>query len=103
MLNISEERLVIAAVESDHQAIELLKERLKPCIHNIIKRGARSYNGDLEILETHTLEEVINSLESYKFTSPFQRWVRIRSINAVIGYIQQHTNHVDSGQRNISQ
>lgn len=66
--NISEERLVIAAIKGDHQAMELLKERLKPSIRNLIKRGARSYNGDMEILEAHTLEELVNSLEAYQFT-----------------------------------
>lgn len=93
--NISDEKLVVAAVKGDCKVIEVLKERLKPRIRDIIKKGARSYKGDIKALETHVLEDVVNSLDSYRFKGDFQGWVRIRTRNRIIDHIRQRSNAVD--------
>lgn len=91
-MDISNEKLVVAAVKNDCSAIEELKDRIRPKIRDTIKRGARSYKGEMDVLEDHILKEVINSLDTYQFRTPVQSWLRMRSINTVIDYIQHHTD-----------
>ncbi len=103
MSNISDERLVVEALKHNQQALEELKIRIKPKIRNIIKKGARSYKGDIEALEVHTLENVVNSLDSYQFKIPFQAWIGTRSRNIVIRHIQQRGDYVKVKPLSIAQ
>ncbi len=102
MSNISDERLIVAAVKSDCEAVEELKTRIKPRVCDIIIKGARSYKGDMDVLVDHTLETVINSLDTYRFRTPFHPWLRIRSINTVIDYMRQHANPIATNNKRLS-
>lgn len=88
MMDLSDEKLIIAAVKGDCQAEEELKSRIKTTIRDAIKRGARSYKGDTDILEDHILNKVINSIDSYMFIGPFRRWIKTLTINKIIAEIR---------------
>ncbi|MDE0634733.1 MAG: hypothetical protein OXI43_02615 [Candidatus Poribacteria bacterium] len=95
MSNISDEKLVVAAVKGDDQAIELLKERLKPKIRNIIKKSPIHPKENMKAIEAHVLENVVNSLDAYRFKGDFQGWVRIRIRNKIIDHIRKQSNAVN--------
>ena len=74
MSNISDERLVTAAVKGDNRAIEELKERALSRIRTTLEERL-TFEVDTEHLERQIVEEVFNNLHNYTLTSPFLSWV----------------------------
>ena len=96
MSNISDERLVIAAVKGENRAIEELKERVLSRIRTTL--GQRlTFEVDtkhLERLERQIVERVFNNLHKYTFTSPFLSWVHRITFNVAIAENRKHNNGV---------
>ena len=94
MSNISDERLVIAAVKGDNRAIEELKERALPRIRTTL--GQRlTFEVDtehFEDLERQIVEAVFNNLHQYTFNSPFLSWVHRITFNVAIAENRKHNN-----------
>ena len=94
MSNISDERLVIAAVKGDNRAIEELKERALPRIRTTL--GQRlTFEVDtehFEDLERQIVEAVFNNLHQYTFNSPFLSWVHRITFNVAIAENRKHDN-----------
>ena len=96
MSNISDERLVIAAVEGDDPAIEELKERVLSRIRATLGQRLK-FEVDtkhLERLERQIVERVFNNLDKYTFTSPFLSWVHRITFNVAIAENRKHNNGV---------
>ena len=104
MSNVSDERLVIAAVKGNNPAIEELKERALSRIRTTL--GQRlTFEVDtkyLEDLERQIVERVFNNLRKYTFKSPFLSWVHRITFNVAIAENQKHNNVVaaDVGKSN---
>ncbi|RKU32910.1 hypothetical protein C6499_02415 [Candidatus Poribacteria bacterium] len=96
MSNVSDERLVIAAVKGDNHAIEELKERALSRIRTTL--GQRlTFEVDtkhLEGLEHQIVEEVFNNLHQYTFRSLFLSWVHRITFNVAITENRKHNNVV---------
>ena len=96
MSNVSDEKLVIAAVKGDNRAIEALKERVLLRIRTTL--GQRlTFEVDtkhLERLEHEIVERVFNNLHQWTFTSPFLSWVHRITFNVAIGENEKHNNVV---------
>lgn len=94
MSNVSDERLVIAAVKGENGAIEELKERALSRIRTIL--GQRlTFEVDtkyLEDLERQIVDRVFNNLHQYTFTSPFLSWVHRITFNVAIGENRKYDN-----------
>ena len=96
MSNVSDERLVIAAVKGDNRAIEELKERVLSRIRTTLGQRLK-FEVDtkhLERLERQIVERVFNHLHKYKFTSPFLSWVHRITFNVAIAENRKHNNVV---------
>ena len=96
MSNISDERLVIAAVKGENRAIEALKERALSRIRTTLGRRLK-FEVDtkhLERLEQQIVERVFNNLHKYTFTSPFLSWVHRITFNVAIAENRKHNNVV---------
>ncbi len=96
MSNISDERLVIAAVKGDDRAIEELKERVLSRIRTTLGQRLK-FEVDtqhLEHLERQIVERVFNNLHKYTFTSPFLSWVHRITFNVAIAENRKHNNVV---------
>lgn len=96
MSNVSDERLVTAAVRGDNRAIEALKERALSRIRTTLEERL-TFEVDtkhLERLERQIVEEVFNYLHSYMFTSPFLSWVHRITFNIAIAENRKHNNVV---------
>ena len=94
MSNISDERLVIAAVKGDNRAIEELKGRVLLRIRTTLGQRLK-FEVDtehLERLERQIVEEVFNNLHNYTFTSPFLSWVHRVTFNVAIAENEKHNN-----------
>lgn len=94
MSNMSDERLIIAAVKGDNPAIEELKERALSRIRTTL--GQRlTFQVDtehFEDLERQIVEEVFNHLHQYTFQSPFLSWVHRITFNVAIAENRKHNN-----------
>lgn len=94
MSNVSDERLIIAAVKGDNRAIEELKERALSRIRTTL--GQRlTFQVDtehFEDLERQIVEEVFNHLHQYTFQSPFLSWVHRITFNVAIAENRKHNN-----------
>jgi len=94
MSNVSDERLVIAAVKGDNRAIEELKERVLSRVRTTL--GQRlTFEVDtkyLEDLERQIVERVFNNLHKYTFQSPFLSWVHRITFNVAITEDRKHNN-----------
>lgn len=91
MSNVSDERLVVAAVKGDCEAIELLKDRALLRIRTTL--GQRlTFEVDTKHLERQIVEEVFNNLYNYTFTSPFLSWVHRMTFNIAIAENEKHNN-----------
>ncbi len=96
MSNVSDERLVIAAVKGDNRAIEELKERVLSRIRTTLGQRLK-FEVDtkhLERLERQIVERVFNGLHKYAFTSPFLSWVHGITFNVAIAENRKHNNVV---------
>ena len=96
MSNISDERLVTAAVKGDDPAIEELKERVLSRIRTTLGQRLK-FEVDtkhLERLERQIVERVFNNLDKYTFTSPFLSWVHCITFNVAIAENRKHNNGV---------
>ncbi len=82
------EKLITAATKGDCEATELLKDRLKPLIRNVLESFFRSYDDEIKTLESRTLGKVINSLDSFLLIRSFETWVRNVARHTAI----QHNN-----------
>ena len=94
MSNISDERLVTAAVRGDNRAIEELKERVLSRIRTTLGQRLK-FEVDtkhLERLERQIVERVFNGLHKYTFTSPFLSWVHRITFNVAIAENEKHNN-----------
>ena len=94
MSNISDERLVTAAVKGDNRAIEELKERALSRIRTTLEERL-TFEVDtehLERLERQIVEEVFNNLHNYTLTSPFLSWVHRITFNIAIAENEKHNN-----------
>ena len=93
MSNVSDERLVIAAVRGDNRAIEALKERVLSRIRTTL--GQRlTFEVDTKHLERQIVERVFNNLHKYRFTSPFLSWVHGITFNVAIAENRKQNNVV---------
>ena len=93
MSNVSDEKLVTAAVKGDNRAIEELKERVLLRIRTTL--GQIKFEVDtkhLERLERQIVERVFNGLHKYTFTSPFLSWVHGITFNVAIAENRKHNN-----------
>ena len=91
MSKISDEKLIVAAVKGDDEAIKLLKNRAKPRIQATLEQqGMQGSGNDVKALESHILEEAFNALSGYSFNSSFQTWIYRIALNMAI----QHKNKV---------
>lgn len=93
MLNVSDERLVIAAVKGDNRAIEELKERVLSRIRTTLGQRLK-FEVDTKHLERQIVERVFNGLHKYTFTSPFLSWVHGITFNVAIAENRKHNNVV---------
>ena len=91
MSNISDERLVIAAVKGDDRAIEELKERVLSRIRTTLGQRLK-FEVDTKHLERQIVERVFNNLHKYTFTSPFLSWVHGITFNVAIAENRKHNN-----------
>lgn len=94
MSNISDERLVIAAVKGDNRAIETLKERVLSRIRTTLGQRLK-FKVDtkhLERLEQQIVERVFNNLHQYTFKSPFLSWVHRITFNVAIAENRKHND-----------
>ena len=94
MSNVSDERLVTAAVKGDNRAIEELKERVLLRIRTTLGQRLK-FEVDtkhLERLERQIVERVFNGLHKYTFTSPFLSWVHRITFNVAIAENRKHNN-----------
>ena len=94
MSNISDERLVIAAVKGDNRAIEELKERVLSRIRTTLGQRLKFevHTKHLEHLEQQVVERVFNNLHKYTFTSPFLSWVHGITFNVAIAENRKHND-----------
>ena len=94
MSNMSDERLVVAAVEGDNSAIEELKERVLSQIRTTLGQRLKFEvdTKNLESLEQQIVERVFNNLHKYTFTSPFLSWVYGVTFNVAIAENRKHYN-----------
>ncbi len=96
MSNVSDERLVIAAVKGENRAIEELKERALSRIRTTLGQRLK-FEVDtkyLERLEQQIVEGVFNNLHQYTFKSPFLSWVHRITFNVAIAENRKHNNVV---------
>lgn len=94
MSNVSDERLVTAAVKGDNRAIEELKERVLLRIRTTLGQRLK-FEVDtkhLERLERQIVERVFNGLHKYTFASPFLSWVHRITFNIAIAENRKHNN-----------
>ena len=91
MSNVSDERLVIAAVEGDTRAIEELKERVLSRIRTTLGQRLK-FEVDTKHLEQQIVERVFNNLHKYTFQSPFLSWVHGITFNVAIAENRKHNN-----------
>ncbi len=94
MSNVSDERLVTAAVKGDNRAIEELKERVLLRIRTTLGQRLK-FEVDtkhLERLERQIVERVFNGLHKYTFTSPFLSWVHRITFSVAIAENRKHNN-----------
>ena len=81
----SVQKLVIAAVKGNNEAIKLLKNRAKSGIQTALEKGSVQGKGnDIKVLESQVLEKVFDALSDYTFQSPFQTWVYRIASNVVV-------------------
>lgn len=91
MSKISDEKLIVAAVKGDDEAIKLLKNRAKPRIQAALEQqGMQGSRNDVKALKSQILEEAFNALSNYSFNSSFQGWIYRIALNMAI----QHKNKV---------
>ena len=96
MSNVSDERLVTAAVRGDNRAIEELKERALSRIRTTLEERL-TFEVDtkhLERLERQIVEEVFNNLHNYTLKSSFLSWVHRITFNIAIAENEKHNNVV---------
>lgn len=87
----SDYKIIAAAVSGDCEAAELIKDMVKPWIHNYIERYYNLGNDqEMKALELQTFEKVINKLNKFSFVCPFHRWVHVLTKHTVIDHYREH-------------
>ena len=85
--NISDERLIKAAIEGDAKAIETLKDRIQSAaLPTIKKRGIQGSDEDVKVLASQIEEKVLNALHQFRFRVFLETWVHRITVNTVIEY-----------------
>ncbi|MDE0484502.1 MAG: sigma-70 family RNA polymerase sigma factor [Candidatus Poribacteria bacterium] len=86
----SDYQIIAAAVSGDCEATELIKDMVKPWIHNYIERYYNLGNDqEMKALELQAFEKVINKLNKFLFVCPFHRWVRVLTKHTLIDHYRE--------------
>ena len=87
MPNISDEKLIKAAIEGDTEAKEMLKDRIQSVALSTIKeRGIQDSDEDVKVLANQIEEKVLNALHQFRFQISLQTWIHRITVNMIIGY-----------------
>ncbi|MDE0316275.1 MAG: hypothetical protein OXM61_15365 [Candidatus Poribacteria bacterium] len=87
MSNISDEKLIKAAIEGDTEAKEMLKDRIQSvALPTIKKRGIQDSDEDVKVLANQIEEKVLNALHQFRFQVSLQTWIHRITVNMIIGY-----------------
>ena len=87
MSNISDEKLIKAAIEGDTEAKEMLKDRIQSvALPTIKKRGIQDFDEDVKVLANQIEEKVLNALHQFRFQISLQTWIHRITVNMIIGY-----------------
>jgi DNA-directed RNA polymerase specialized sigma24 family protein len=87
MSNISDEKLIKAAIDGDTEAVDTLKDRIKSVtLPTIKKRGIQGSDEDVKVLANQIEEKVLNVLHQFRFQVSLQTWVHRITVNMIIGY-----------------
>ncbi len=87
MSNISDEKLIKAAIEGDTEAKEMLKDRIQSvALSTIKKRGIQDSDEDVKVLANQIEEKVLNALHQFRFQISLQTWIHRITVNMIIGY-----------------
>lgn len=86
----SDYKIIAAAVSGDCEATELIKDMVKPWIHNYIERYYNLGNDqEMKALELQAFEKVMNKLNKFLFVCPFHRWVHVLTKYTVIDHYRE--------------
>ncbi|MDE0086209.1 MAG: sigma-70 family RNA polymerase sigma factor [Candidatus Poribacteria bacterium] len=86
----SDYKIIAAAVSGDCEATELIKDMVKPWIHNYIERYYNLGNDqEMKALELQAFEKVMNKLNKFLFVCPFHRWVRVLTKHTLIDHYRE--------------
>ena len=92
MSNISDEKLIKAAIEGDTEAKETLKNRIKSvALPTIKKRGIQGSDEDIKVLASQIEEKVLNALHQFRFQVSLETWIYRITVNTVIEYQRKIT------------
>ena len=95
MKNISDEKLIKAAIDGNTEAEEMLKNRIESLIlPTIKKRGIQDSGEDMIVLANQIEEKVINALPEFHFKVSFQTWVYRITVNMLIEYQSRMTKEL---------
>ncbi|MDE0086335.1 MAG: hypothetical protein OXU23_11515 [Candidatus Poribacteria bacterium] len=87
MSNISDEKLIKAAIEGNTKAKNTLKDRVQSVVLPAIKkRGIQSSDEDVKVLANQIEEKVLNALHQFRFRVSLETWVHRISVNMIIEY-----------------
>ncbi len=87
MSNISDEKLIKAAIEGDTKAKDTLKDRVQSVVLPAIKkRGIQGSDENAEMLASQIEEKVLNALHQFRFRVSLETWVHRITVNMVIEY-----------------
>lgn len=104
MSRISDERLVVAALEGDCEAMEMLEDRIKLTIFAVLKKLVHRRGVEIEVIQEEVLQRILTQLHQYRFVGSFQKWVQRITHNAFIKFNnQQFLNRESQSEKTLPQ
>ena len=87
MSNISDEKLVKAAIEDDTEAKETLKGRIKSVAQSAIQKDSiQTSDENAEILMADIEQKVLVALPNFVFKVSFETWVYRITVNMILEF-----------------
>ena len=84
MSRISDERLVVAGLEGDCEAMKVLEDRIKSAILAASEEFTHQRGVEIEAIQEEVLQKILTQLHGYRFVGSFQKWVRRITYNALV-------------------
>lgn len=94
MSNISDEKMIKAAMEDDTEAVETLKDRIKSVSQSAIEMQRIQGSAEhVAVLVGEIEQKVLNALHQFRFRVPFQTWVYRITVNMILEYQRSIITH----------